>query len=410
MVRKGWLATLMLVVGSCGDPAPPPGNVTPGHRRMVAALEHVQRQTAEENKWLGDKQARRLRAIVARLPDDLVTQEQWWPVLQLGVAELWLGNERAAIKHITRAVRRLPHVKPPLDPKWRNVVMFRLGVAYLRLGVTSNCCMLSMPDSCILPIQPPGFHTVEEGAREAIESFTKVIENSVVDSELHWGARWLLNIAHMYLGTYPQGVPKAYRLAPASFASDEPFPRFPNIAGRAGLAKFSLSGGAVIDDFDNDGYLDIFTTTFDIDGPLPHLLSQQPATAPSPSGLRGRGAGCGLYGRDQHWSRPTTTMMATWTCTCFAARGCRRNTGGSPTRFIRNNGNGTFTDVTFDAGLGEVPLPHTDRLGWADYDNDGDLDLCTSATRPAARPAAPVPALSQQRRRHASPTWRRSRA
>jgi hypothetical protein len=41
---------------------------------------------------------------------------------------------------------------------------------------------------------------------------------------------------------------------------------------------------------------------------------------------------------------------------------------------LRNNGRGTFTDVTFEAGLGEVHYP-TQTAAWADYDNDGDLDL-----------------------------------
>ena len=45
-----------------------------------------------------------------------------------------------------------------------------------------------------------------------------------------------------------------------------------------------------------------------------------------------------------------------------------------PNSLLRNNGDGTFTDVTFLAGLGEVHYP-TQTASWADYDNDGDLDL-----------------------------------
>jgi hypothetical protein len=48
--------------------------------------------------------------------------------------------------------------------------------------------------------------------------------------------------------------------------------------------------------------------------------------------------------------------------------------GQQPNSLIRNNGDGTFTDVTFEAGLGRVHYP-TQAAGWADYDNDGDLDL-----------------------------------
>ena len=48
--------------------------------------------------------------------------------------------------------------------------------------------------------------------------------------------------------------------------------------------------------------------------------------------------------------------------------------GLHPNSLLRNNGDGTFTDVTFDSGLGEEHFP-TQTASWADYDNDGDLDL-----------------------------------
>ncbi len=49
-----------------------------------------------------------------------------------------------------------------------------------------------------------------------------------------------------------------------------------------------------------------------------------------------------------------------------------RHTGGN--RLFHNNGNGTFTDVTAQAGVGN---PHDFGIGatWVDYDNDGHLDL-----------------------------------
>jgi hypothetical protein len=40
---------------------------------------------------------------------------------------------------------------------------------------------------------------------------------------------------------------------------------------------------------------------------------------------------------------------------------------------LRNNGNGTFTDVTKEAGLSEAV--NAGAVGWADFDNDGFLDL-----------------------------------
>ena len=45
-----------------------------------------------------------------------------------------------------------------------------------------------------------------------------------------------------------------------------------------------------------------------------------------------------------------------------------------PNSLYRNNGDGTFSDVAAAAGV-SVPTPTGNGAGWADYDNDGDLDL-----------------------------------
>ncbi|MCP4361328.1 MAG: hypothetical protein GY796_25240, partial [Chloroflexi bacterium] len=46
---------------------------------------------------------------------------------------------------------------------------------------------------------------------------------------------------------------------------------------------------------------------------------------------------------------------------------------GCPNLLFHNNGNGTFTDVTTAAGVGDTGSGH--GANWADYDNDGDFDL-----------------------------------
>ena len=44
-----------------------------------------------------------------------------------------------------------------------------------------------------------------------------------------------------------------------------------------------------------------------------------------------------------------------------------------PNRFYHNNGNGTFTDLTEYAGMGHLGKGH--GITFADYDQDGDLDV-----------------------------------
>src|SRR5262245_10083935 len=47
-------------------------------------------------------------------------------------------------------------------------------------------------------------------------------------------------------------------------------------------------------------------------------------------------------------------------------------------RLYKNNGNGTFTDVTDRAGVGGDPRHWNAGAAWADYDNDGYVDLFVS--------------------------------
>ncbi len=70
----------------------------------------------------------------------------------------------------------------------------------------------------------------------------------------------------MTLGDHPEGVEPEYRLPLEAFGSGADFPRFKNVAPALGIDTFNLSGGAVVDDFDGDTDLDIFTTTFDPSG------------------------------------------------------------------------------------------------------------------------------------------------
>ena len=48
-------------------------------------------------------------------------------------------------------------------------------------------------------------------------------------------------------------------------------------------------------------------------------------------------------------------------------------TGYGPNRLFHNNGNGTFTDVTKKAGVGDSHF--STSAAWFDYDRDGRLDL-----------------------------------
>ena len=79
---------------------------------------------------------------------------------------------------------------------------------------------------------------------------------------------------------------------------------------------------------------------------------------------------CRKFRRARTSSKPTSTMMAASTCWCCAAAGRIL----FPLSLLKNNCDGTFTDVAVQAGLGNE-LFATQTAVWADIDNDGWIDL-----------------------------------
>ena len=78
------------------------------------------------------------------------------------------------------------------------------------------------------------------------------------------------------------------------------------------------------------------------------------------------------------WSaiRPTTTTTAAWTSSSRAGPGSRTKSGRA---LLRNHGAGGFDDVTKEAGL--LDPVNSNAAAWADYDNDGWIDLFIACER-----------------------------
>ncbi len=341
---------------------------TPGHQKILALLQAIADRTPEENIYIGDAFAVWMRRQLAALPPDASNQIRWRLHMQLGEAELRLGNEAEAIDHFTQA-RQLARSNPKVPGSVANQTIFHLGVAHMRHGETQNCCLRHTPESCILPLQGGGIHTQQDGSQQAVAYFTEVLQNTTEQDEVYWEARWLLNIAYMTIGGYPGQVPSSYLIPPKAFKSEEEMPRFTNIAPQLRLDTFDLSGGAIADDFDNDGYLDIVVSTSDPRGQFRFFRNNQDGTfseRTQEAGLLGLYGGLNLVQADydNDGNVDILVLRGAWL----------EQYGQHPNSLLRNNGGGTFTDVTFDAGLGKVHYP-TQTASWGDYDNDGDLDL-----------------------------------
>lgn len=278
------------------------------------------------------------------------------------------GNTKQSYATLVEA-RLKAKSEPLVADEWLATIIFSQGVAALRRGEDENCIMCRGESSCILPINLAAVHQNPEGSRLAIEHFTEYLEFFPDDLEV----RWLLNLAHMTLGEYPHKVDPDFLVSLDSFQKSEvDIGRFRDIGHLVGINRFNQAGGALLDDFDNDGLLDFVVTSLD------------------PAQVMGffRNNGDGAF-TEQTQAAGLSDQLGGLTCVqtdynndglldIYIPRGAWVPFPMRPT-LLRNNGNCDFTDVTAEAGL--LDPVNSNAAMWADYNNDGWLDLFVCCER-----------------------------
>ncbi len=240
-----------------------------------------------------------------------------------------------------------------------------LGVAYFHKSEMENGEYRNPGDRCIFPPrQDVAYPKFQNGAdsEKAIQYFQQYLAQKPDDLEV----KWMLNLAYMTLGKYPLGVPEKYLLPPAIFESKENIGRFVDVASEAGLKLFSEAGGVIVDDFENNGLLDVVTSSADFCQSLHYFHNNGDGTftdRTKQAGLEDQLGGLNIIQADYNndGCMDIFVLRGGWE---FPMR----------KSLLRNNCNGTFTDVTEESGLGAT-LTATQTAAWADIDNDGYLDL-----------------------------------
>jgi len=192
---------------------------------------------------------------------------------------------------------------------------------------------------------------------EAVQAGCAALEaNPENEPARHW--LWL---AAEQLGGYPPQVPAKFRMRPQG-GWEKPTVRYEEISASCGLDKTSGARGISIFDYDNDGLLDVVIVGAHAGITLYRNNGDGTFTDVSiESGLykstNGFGVSAGDYNNDG------------FVDLCV----CRMGFYGGECELWRNNGDGTFTNVSQQSGVSSWAASFS--VSWVDYDCDGLLDL-----------------------------------
>jgi hypothetical protein len=192
----------------------------------------------------------------------------------------------------------------------------------------------------------------------------------------------------MTLGQYPDKVPAEYLIEPKYFESKMKFKKFTDIGAKAGIQTvYQQSGGAVLDDFDNDGELEIILTSRGacdqavyFDGHREHgFMNHSEESGLSKELTAGHliqadfdnDGDLDLYLTRGAWDMRSRDHGIFKNQTLYSS-------------LMENNGKGQFTNITKKAGLMADGPNTVVAAHWADFNNDGWIDLfvCNELRQP----------------------------
>lgn len=308
------------------------------------------------------KNSERAAFFKNRSENSATDSERLTNLLQYAYELLNAGQNENAIMEFEKLLQIVE--KQGIDPNAIYQVRRLLALSYIRLGEQNNCITNSNPDRCIMPFEGKGIYEIKTSVQSAIDLYKKILATNPNDPE----SIWMLNFAYMTLGEYPESVPTAFRLNEAEFESDYQIPKFENIASKLGVNTVGISGGAAVEDFDNDGFLDIFASSMGVDDQIRFFKNNGDGTfsdKTSEAGLTGITGGLNINHADYNNDglMDVLVLRGAW----FGAE------GAMPNSLLKNMGNGKFIDVTKHAGL--FSQHPTQTATWADFNNDGWLDL-----------------------------------
>jgi tetratricopeptide (TPR) repeat protein len=369
----------------------------PAHLEQATSelANRLMRLALASNRDPADKCWQALEAVFRSLPRNRLYSPPHWLVLPFALP---LAMSSLTIQEILRTIGTLPAVPPQL---WGDFLNFTIEVfsdlpvyftlqygaeieryqkylqqypndawAHLQFGRTFMKCGLFQEALHELEIAARDPHVQQRAHYESLVSnyrlgqYSRAIGHGVAcleEDPTDERARYWLWLSAQKSGGYPATVRQDMRMA--VIAGYEPTAvELEDVAAEIGLDKTCGGRGTAIFDSNGDGTLDVV--------------------------IAGAHAGCSFY-RNNGDGTFTDVSTGSGLDRCVYGFGLAvgdYDNNGLPDLFVsglgffdgqgilmRNNGDGTFTDVTKEAGLGMWGPAFT--ASWVDYDGDGYLDL-----------------------------------
>ncbi|MED5413831.1 MAG: VCBS repeat-containing protein, partial [Candidatus Latescibacterota bacterium] len=351
-----------------------PPETSRASQRMAAYLARVaQRADPVVNIYLNRSRAEGMRTLLAQ-PMSPVKKIQ----LRAAIARELIkgGLMREAIDEIGAVRRQMETSGIQPEPGFLRMLNDEEALAHLRVG--EQISRRRPVHGWLFPMTGTAESPFAEGARTAISLYTTNLER-----EVDLGTLWLLNLAYMTVGEYPHGIPEKWRLALEAFDSEQDVGFFHDVAQPSGVAVTGHAGGSVMDDFDGDGLLDLIASSRGLRDQMRYFHNRGDGTFADRTriaGLEGQIGGLNLSHAD--YDNDGDRDLIVWRGAWMGEAGRHANS------LLQNTGRGRFEDVTEAAGL--LSFHPTHSGAWADFDNDGWLDLFVgNESSPAPNPPHP---------------------
>lgn len=331
-------------------------NQTPKcHDEMIALLKQVEKRTFTAKNYFNSKAKLTYMDSLLSLERSSASQRIFCQYQKANIL-LELGEEDKAISLLDNISKEMVYYN-------RNVLR-DLAIAHLRKGERNNCIVNHAAESCIMPIKGLGVYRDGSHTEKAIELYKFLLQQNPKDFE----SLWLLNIAYMTLGAYPEKVPQEYLLNGMEGDTTVHINAFTDVAADLKLDVNTMAGGSITEDFDNDGYLDIMVSGLYVSEQIQFFKNNGDGTFSNfteKAGLKNITGGLNLIQADYNNDgfKDILVLRGAW----------QGEFGDEPNSLLKNNGDGTFTDVTTISGL--LSFHPTQTATWNDFNNDGWLDL-----------------------------------